>query len=82
VSDFIELKQKHAAVTLADARSYELAAERLGLSVPELKAQIDSLESKLCLLIFELSKGRPSLTQDGRYLIELFREALSRHEGK
>jgi DNA-binding transcriptional LysR family regulator len=80
VSDFLELKQKKAAVTLAETQSYDLAAERLGLSVSELKTQIDSLESKLCLLIFELSEGSPLLTQDGQYLVELFRDALSRHQ--
>jgi DNA-binding transcriptional LysR family regulator len=81
VSDFIELKQKHAAVTLAETQSYDRAAQRLGLSVSELETQIESLESKLCLFIFQRNNDGALLTEDGRYLIELFREALSRHEG-
>ncbi len=66
---------------LADTQSYARAAQHLGLSISELKAKIESLESKLCLYIFELRDGSPSLTQDGFYLIEQFREALSRRGG-
>ncbi len=80
MSDFIELKQKRAAVALAETQSYDRAAQQLGLSVIELKVQIEILESQLCLIIFEMEGGSPSPTQDGRYLIGLFREALLRHQ--
>ena len=81
MSDFIELRQKQAAVILAESQSYERAARRLGISVSELGTEIESLESKLCLFIFQRNKDLALVTEDGGYLIGLFREALSRHEG-
>ena len=75
--DFIDYKDKQAAVALADTLNYEQAADRLGITVFELKSQIEEMESKLCLLIFRVEQGRPSLTEDGRYLIQAFRTVLS-----
>jgi DNA-binding transcriptional LysR family regulator len=79
VPDFIEFEQKLAAVILAETLNYVQAAERLGISVPDLRNQIEALESQLCLRLFSAERGVLLLTDDGRYLIQAFRAALSRH---
>jgi hypothetical protein len=80
VSDFIELKQKQAAVALAETLDYAQAAKRLGIGVLELKSQIKVLEAQLCLFIFREESGHLRLTEDGQYLIQAVRDALSHHE--
>jgi DNA-binding transcriptional LysR family regulator len=77
VPDFIEFKHKLAAVTLAEMLNYDQAAKRLGITPSELKRQIETLEAGLSLSIFKVVQDVPSLTADGRYMIQVFRGALS-----
>ena len=62
--EFIDLKDKQAAVALADTLNYARAAYRIGITAAELKSQIEAMESKLCLLIFRVEQGVQSLTED------------------
>jgi DNA-binding transcriptional LysR family regulator len=80
VSDFVKLIQKKTAVVLADTRDYTKAAKVLRVTVQEVKQQIEALQSTLCLLIFEQEETLPTLTVDGRFLIQRFREALAHRE--
>ena len=79
MSDFIDFGLKEAAVALAETLNYERGAERIGVDASELEARIKALECKLCLTIFIGEQGTLSLTDEGRYLIQVFRTALSRH---
>jgi len=79
VSDFIDFEQKEAAVALANTLNYERAAEHMQIDASELEARIKALETKLCLTIFIGDQSTLSLTDEGRYLIQVFTEALSRH---
>jgi DNA-binding transcriptional LysR family regulator len=78
--DFIEFKQKQVSIALAEKLDYDQAAECLGINASELRDLIAALESKLCLSIFQVDEGHPFLTDDGRFLIKIFREALSQHD--
>ena len=80
VAEFIEIALKQAAVAVADCDSYEDAAVRLGLAASEVKHRIGELEAKLCLSVFSPGSDPPVLTDEGKFLVQGFREALARHE--
>jgi DNA-binding transcriptional LysR family regulator len=80
VSDYIDFRQKQAAVALADTQDLDAAAARLGTTASDIKRQIGELQEKLCLNLFEPELDPPTLTDDGRFLIRAFRETLARHK--
>lgn len=77
--DFIEITQKRAVAVLADLQDFAQAADRLGLTVFELRREVATLEQQLCLRIFDEGCDKPTLTAEGRRLLCHFREALRRH---
>lgn len=74
----IELRLKRAAVILAETLDYELAAMKLGVTASALKSDIETLEEILCLRVFRPELEMPTLTDDGRFLVQVLREALLR----
>lgn len=75
----IDIHLKRAAITLADALDYARAAEKLSIDSAELRKQIYELEATLCLHIFRPRQKRVELTEDGTFLIRVFREAVALH---
>ena len=78
MAELIDVRLKRAALALATTLDYALAAELLDLSETELRVQIGSLEDRLYVRLFQLDCKKPVLTDEGRYLIQAMREALSR----
>jgi DNA-binding transcriptional LysR family regulator len=60
---------------VAEELDVERAAQRLQISVPELKEQIDQLECKLSLVLFERDSTRIELTASGKLYIEQIRKS-------
>ena len=79
MSESIPIGLKRAAVTLAEELDYSRAAEKLGISTRELRKEVFALEMQLCLRIFEPRQKKVELTDDGRFLIKVFREAIAAH---
>ncbi len=80
MSEFIDIKLKRAAIMLADELDYPKAAEKLNISLAELKRQIFSLEAQLCLHIFRPRQKQVELTEEGKYLIRVFRQSVALHD--
>jgi len=78
VAEFLEVRQKQAAIVLAETLDYDAAAKRLKIAPADLRDEIEGLEAKLCLCIFKEGTGGLTLTDDGRILIRVFRDALGR----
>lgn len=78
MAEFLELRQKQAALVLAETLDYDVAARRLEIAPSYLRAEIAGLEAKLCLCIFKEGTGGLALTDDGRRLIRVFQDALGR----
>ena len=71
----IENRLHRAAVVLAEELDFERAAQQLDTSVPILKEQIDELECKLSLVLFERDSDRVQLTPSGKLYIEQIRKS-------
>ena len=71
----IENRLHRASVVVAEELDVERAAQRLQISVPELKEQIDQLECKLSLVLFERDSSRIALTASGKLYIEQIRKS-------
>lgn len=71
----IENRLHRAAVVLAEELDFERAAQRLQISVSGLKEQIDQLECKLSLVLFERDSNRVELTASGKLYIEQIRKS-------
>ena len=78
----ISIDLKRAAIALAEELNYARAAERLGVTSAELRTQISALETLLCLRIFKPRQRRVELTEEGRFLIKVFREAVALHDAR
>ena len=62
---------------VAQSKSYSEAAEKLGLSVPNVSKQISSLEEQLNLKLFNRESKGVTLTTDGQELYEIVNKSLS-----
>jgi DNA-binding transcriptional LysR family regulator len=71
----VDHRLHRAAVALAEELDVERAAQRLQISVPELKERIDQLECKLSLVLFEWDSHHVALTADGNLYIEQLRKS-------
>jgi DNA-binding transcriptional LysR family regulator len=80
VSESIDIKVKQAVIALADELDYALAAERLKINSAALRELITQLEKTLCLHIFRPRQKRVELTEDGTFLVRVFREAVALHD--
>lgn len=80
VSEYIEIGMKRVAIVLAEELDYERAAQKLNITGVELRTQISALEMLLCLQIFEPKQRKVELTDDGQFLIRLFRKAVAVHD--
>jgi len=80
VAESIKIKFKLAAIMLAEELSYRRAAEKLNLSSAELRKQISALEAQLYLHIFKARQKKVELTEEGQFLIKVFREAVALHD--
>ncbi len=76
MTDSIDLEKKRAAIVLAEERDYPRAAERLHVTPAALRKQIAALESQLWFSVFRPRQKRVELTEEGRFLIRIFREAI------
>lgn len=64
-----------AALVLAEELDFERAAQRLELSVSELRNQIDELENILSLRLFVPASDPVLMTDSGQHYIELLRKS-------
>ena len=71
----VDHRLHRAAVALAEELDVERAAQRLQISVPELKERIDQLECKLSLVLFEWDSHHVALTAAGYLYIEQLRKS-------
>lgn len=82
MSESISIDLKRAAIALAEQLDYARAAEQLNITSAELRKQVSALETLLCLLIFKPRQKKVEPTEDGRFLIKAFREAVAFYERK
>lgn len=82
MSESISIDLKRAAIALAEQLDYARAAEQLNLSPAELRKQVSALETLLCLRIFKPRQKKVETTEEGRFLIRFFREAVAFHDRK
>jgi DNA-binding transcriptional LysR family regulator len=82
VLEFIEIEKKRAAIMLADEMDYAKAAEKMNIASAELKRQIASLEKQLCLYLFRPRQRWVELTEEGSYLIQVFRQSVALHDSE
>ena len=80
MSESIAIGPKRAAIVLAEELEYSTAANKLGTTSDELRDQIGALEAQLCLHIFKPRQKRVQLTEEGRFLIEVFRKSVELHD--
>ncbi|MGI9334561.1 MAG: LysR substrate-binding domain-containing protein [Gammaproteobacteria bacterium] len=73
----MDLKNLRALATIADAGSFNAAAERLHLTPSAVTMQIKALESELEQALFDRSVRPPALTRAGRAVLAHAREMLS-----
>ena len=62
---------------VAQSKSYSEAAEKLGLSVPNVSTQIANLEEQLNLKLFNRENKGVTLTEDGKELYEIVNKSIS-----
>ncbi len=62
---------------VAQSKSYSEAAEKLGLSVPNISIQISTLEEQLNLKLFNRESKGVTLTSDGQELYEIVNKSIS-----
>nr|WP_233446430.1 LysR family transcriptional regulator [Limosilactobacillus rudii] len=67
----MDFRQIMAFVNLANTLDYQLAAKRLGLSVDELKAEIESLEKELAVKVIQSKNDKFELTELGTSILPL-----------
>lgn len=79
--------QLETFICVADAGSFNKAAEQLYISAPAVIKQINSLEGSLGLQLFErthrglsLTAAGESLYRDAKYVIKYCRESIARAE--
>ncbi len=72
----IDIRLLQAAVTLADELSFSRAAERLGITQPALTKQVQELEERLAVVLFERNNQGVALTEPCRIFIEEAKLAL------
>ncbi len=82
MSESISIDLKRAAIALAEQLDYVRAAEQLGVTSAELRKQISSLENLLCLRLFKPRQKKVEPTEEGRFFIKFFREAVAFYERK
>jgi len=68
-------------VELAEELSFTRAAERLGITQPQLSIRLRALEERLGFLLFERSSRRVRLTYQGEQLLPRARKALDQLDG-
>jgi DNA-binding transcriptional LysR family regulator len=76
----MELRHLRSFLAVAETLNFSRAAERLHLSQPALSRQVQELESDLGVALFSRAKGRVSLSDAGRALVEHARELLARSD--
>jgi DNA-binding transcriptional LysR family regulator len=80
VPEYIPLALKRAAVVLADESDYKLAAAKLHTTSAILRKQIAELEAQLYVHIFKPRQKKVELTEEGTFLLKVFREAVAVHD--
>ena len=76
----MELRHLRSFLLVAETLNFSRAAERLHLSQPALSRQVQELELGLGTSLFSREKGRVTLTDAGRALVEHARELLARSD--
>jgi len=80
MSGDLTLRQLTSFISLADARHYRRAAERVGISQPSLSQQIVGLEAALGVTLVERGQRGAVLTPQGRIILEQARRVLDETE--
>jgi DNA-binding transcriptional LysR family regulator len=80
VPESIPIRLKRAAIILADELEYSRAADRLRITAAELWHQVSELENQLCIHIFRPNRTKVELTEEGQFLIRVFREFVTLHD--
>ena len=65
-------------LAIVEERSFSRAADRLGVSQPALSQRIQALEDQLGFPLLDRSARRVELTDEGRALLEPFRDLVGR----
>lgn len=73
----LELRQLRYFIAVAETEHVGNAAERLGISQSPLSRQIQQLEARLGLVLFERSKQRIFLTREGKNFLHEARKLLA-----
>ncbi len=76
----MELRRLNYFVAVAEARSFTLAAKRLGIKQPPLSLQIRKLEKEMGAQLFDRGTRSVELTNTGRLLLEQARVILHQVE--
>ena len=80
MSESIAIGLKRVAIIiLAEDLDYSRAAEKLGFTSVELRKQISALEAQLYFHIFKPRQKKVELTEEGQFLIEVFRKSVALH---
>lgn len=74
----MELAQLKYFITIAESLSFTAAAEMLNISQPALSYQINRLETELGTKLFDRSKRRIKLTNDGEFFLPMAQLVLYR----
>jgi hypothetical protein len=82
MTEFVEVKNQIAVVTLAEELNYARASEKLNITQPELKRQITELENQLALQVFRVSGEDAEVTEAGQVLVDAFRTVLATRSGQ
>lgn len=77
----IAIGLKRAAIILAEKLDYARAAEKMNITSAELRKRISALEALLCR-IFKPRQKKVELTEEGQFLIKVFREAAQAASSK
>ncbi len=80
MSETIAIGLKRAAIILAEELDYARAAEKLSILSAELRKQISVLEAQLYFHIFKPRQKKVELTEEGQFLIKVFRESIALHD--
>lgn len=77
---YMNLRQLHYAVLLAESGSFSHTAEKQGITQPALSKHILSLEKELGVQLFDRTKNPVQLTAAGEYLIREAKDLLYKED--
>ena len=80
MSESVPIELKRIAIAVAGELDYARAAEKLNTTSANLRKQINAFETQLCFYIFKPRQKKVELTEEGQFLIKVFRESVALHD--